>query len=187
MPHVKQSERQSGRHLRVLATSALPFVALFAALAVSTSVPASPPVQAENAANVAPTAKPSRPHHHWFQIGKATWYGRDFQGKPTATGEAFDMNALTCAHRTLPLGSWLRVTNLRNHRFTFVRVNDRGPYTAGAIVDLSYAAARRVGMFGKAQVRVEQVSPSDPELAHALLAQLTPAEPTPGTAQPTGN
>lgn len=84
------------------------------------------------------------------------------------------MNALTCAHRTLPLGSWLRVTNLRNRRSTFVRVNDRGPYQTDAIVDLSYAAAQRVGLFGKGQVRVERVSPNDPELAHALLASLTP-------------
>ncbi len=86
------------------------------------------------------------------------------------------MNALTCAHRTLPLGSWLRVTNLRNRRSTFVRVNDRGPYESGTIVDLSYAAAQRLGVLGKAAVRVEQVSPNDPELANALLAQLSNAE-----------
>ena len=85
------------------------------------------------------------------------------------------MNALTCAHRTLPLGSWLRVTNLRNSRSTFVRVNDRGPYTGGdTIVDLSYAAAQKVGLLGKAQVRVERVSPNDPELAQELVAELTP-------------
>ncbi len=82
------------------------------------------------------------------------------------------MNALTCAHRTLPLGSWLRVTNLRNRRSTFVRVNDRGPYASDTIVDLSFAAAQRVGLLGKAAVRVERVSADDPELAHALLAQL---------------
>ncbi len=88
------------------------------------------------------------------------------------------MNALTCAHRTLPLGSWLRVTNLRNSRSTFVRVNDRGPYESGTIVDLSFAAAQRVGLLGKSAVRVERVSADDPELAHALLAQIT-AVPTP--------
>ena len=105
---------------------------------------------------------------------KASWYGRAFQGKRTATGERFDMNALTCAHRTLPLGSWLRVTNLGNKRSTFVRVNARGPYEDDTIVDLSYAAAQRVGLFGKTAVRVERVSPDDPELAHALVAELAP-------------
>lgn len=92
------------------------------------------------------------------------------------------MNALTCAHRTLPLGSWLRVTNLRNRQSTFVRVNDRGPYVSDAVIDLSYAAAQKVGLFGKAEVRVERVSPDDPELAHALVAQL--ASPFSETNQP---
>ena len=82
------------------------------------------------------------------------------------------MNALTCAHRTLPLGSWLRVTNLRNRRSTLVRVNDRGPYAGDTIVDLSYAAAQRVGLLGKSAVRVEQVNPNDPELADVLLARM---------------
>ena len=86
------------------------------------------------------------------------------------------MNALTCAHRTLPLGSWLRVTNLHNRRSIFVRVNDRGPYEDNTIVDLSYAAAQRVGLLGKAAVRVERVTPDDPELAHALVAQLAQSE-----------
>ena len=86
------------------------------------------------------------------------------------------MNALTCAHPTLPFGSWLRVTNLRNSRSTFVRVNDRGPYETGAIIDLSYAAAQKVGLFGRSQVRVERVSPDDPELAHALIAELAPSD-----------
>ena len=142
------------------------------ALAVSASVIASPP--GKPASPVA--AHAGKPAHHWFQVGKASWYGRAFQGKRTATGERFDMNALTCAHRTLPLGSWLRVTNLRTRRSTFVRVNDRGPYQSDAIVDLSYAAAQRVGLLGKMAVRVEQVSPDDPELAHALVAQLSDIE-----------
>ena len=116
--------------------------------------------------------------HRWFQIGKASWYGQAFQGRRTATGEAFDMNSLTCAHRTLPLGSWLRVTNLRNKKSTFVRVNDRGPYTSNAntIVDLSYAAAQRLGLLGNGKVSVEQVRADDPEIAHALIAELTSTE-----------
>ncbi len=144
------------------------------AMAVSASVVASPP--ASPAASS--TTQPGTKGHHWFQIGKASWYGRGFQGRKTATGERFDMNALTCAHRTLPLGSWLRVTNLHNSRSIFVRVNDRGPYESDTIVDLSYAAAQRVGLLGKAQVRVERVSPDDPELAHALIAELVPGTPS---------
>lgn len=106
--------------------------------------------------------------HHWYQIGSATWYGEAFQGKRTSSGELFDMNALTCAHPTLPIGSWLRVTNIGNHRFTFVRVNDRGPYNGSTIVDLSFAAAQRLHLLGKAAVRVEQVRADDPELTHTL-------------------
>ncbi len=86
------------------------------------------------------------------------------------------MNLLTCAHRTLPLGSWLRVTNLYNQRSAFVRVNDRGPYERNTIVDLSYAAAQRLGVLGKANVRVEPVRSDDPELTEELVAQLTTAE-----------
>ena len=142
------------------------------ALAVSATVIASPPVKRD--AHPAPSIPQNT--HRWFQIGKASWYGRAFQGKRTADGERFDMNSMTCAHRTLPLGSWLRVTNLRNQRSTFVRVNDRGPYEANTIVDLSYAAAQRLGVLGKTKVRVEQVRPDDPELARALIAQLTPSE-----------
>ncbi len=132
-------------------------------LALSATVIASPPSK-RNASVGNTTAT-----HRWYQIGKATWYGRAFQGKRTATGERFDMNALTCAHPTLPLGSWLRITNLSNAKSTFVRVNDRGPYTAHSIVDLSFAAAQRLAMFGHAQVRVEQVRPDDPELAEAMV------------------
>jgi rare lipoprotein A len=109
---------------------------------------------------------------HWFETGTATWYDRHLQGHKTATGERYDMNSLTCAHRTLPLGSWVRVTNLLNKRSIFVRVNDRGPYGDKRIVDLSYAAARAVGMDGTAKVKLEPVSPSDPEIARALVSQL---------------
>jgi len=93
---------------------------------------------------------------HWFQFGRASWYGHALQGLPTATGEAYDMNAMTCAHRTLPLGSLVRVTNLRNHRSLVLRVNDRGPMveTHTRVVDLSYAAAKRLGFSHQGTVRV---------------------------------
>jgi rare lipoprotein A len=99
----------------------------------------------------APKAK-HRPH--WFQLGRASWYGKNFQGQPTASGEAFDMNQMTCAHRSLPLGALVRVTNLRNHRSVVVRVNDRGPMIPSRIVDLSYAAARVLGFHGRGTSRV---------------------------------
>jgi len=91
----------------------------------------------------------------WFQIGKASWYGRRFQGHRTASGEPFDLHMLTCAHRTLPIGTLLRVTNLSNHRSIMVRVNDRGPIAHGLVADLSYAAAKSLGFGGKGETRVK--------------------------------
>jgi rare lipoprotein A len=80
------------------------------------------------------------------QIGRASWYGREHHGRPTASGARFDMNALTAAHRSLPLGTMLRVRNLANGRSVVVRVNDRGPFVDGRIIDLSRAAAGRIGL-----------------------------------------
>ena len=77
-----------------------------------------------------------------YQIGTASWYGEYFDGKPTASGEDYDMYDMTAAHPTLPLGSYVRVTNLRNGRAVVVKVNDRGPIVAGRIIDLSYGAAQ---------------------------------------------
>lgn len=108
----------------------------------------------------------------WYQIGIASWYGSQFQGRTTANGEEFDMNRMTCAHPTLPMGTWLRVTNLRNRRSTFVRVNDRGPLVDGRIVDLSAAAARVLGLSGIGKVKLEPVRENDPDLTRALEAQL---------------
>ena len=108
----------------------------------------------------------------WFQVGRASWYGRQFQGRKTANGERFDMNALTCAHRSLPIGTWLRVTNLVNHRSTFVRVNDRGPVVASRILDLSYAAAQKLHLTGTAKVKIEPVVSSDAAMTNALVAEL---------------
>jgi rare lipoprotein A len=110
---------------------------------------------------------------HWYDIGKASWYGPIFQGKKTANGEAFDMHSLTCAHRDLPLGSWVRVTNLRNRKSIFVRVNDRGPVPSDRIIDLSFAAAEAVGIKGLGKVKLEVLHSGDAEMAQALLAQLS--------------
>ncbi len=81
-----------------------------------------------------------------FQVGVASWYGKFFDGKPTASGEPYDMHDLTAAHPTLPLGTFVKVTNLRNGRSVVVRVNDRGPVVDGRIIDLSYSAARAIEM-----------------------------------------
>ena len=108
--------------------------------------------------------------HHWFQTGRASWYGRLFQGRATANGENFDMNGLTCAHRSLPMGSLIRVTNLGNQKSVVVRVNDRGPIRRSRVIDLSYAAARFLGFSGNgtAQVRLELLK-DDPELAQIVF------------------
>lgn len=82
------------------------------------------------------------------------------------------MNQMTCAHPTLPMGTWLRVTNLRNRKTAFVRVNDRGPVFDDRIVDLSRAAARKLGMSGVGKVKLEAVRENDPELTNALLAEV---------------
>jgi rare lipoprotein A len=95
-----------------------------------------------------------------------------FQGRKTATGEAFDMNSMTCAHPTLPMGTWLRVTNLKNRKTAFVRVNDRGPVLETRIVDLSFAAAQTLGLAGVGKVKLEAVRESDPDLAKALMARV---------------
>jgi rare lipoprotein A len=88
------------------------------------------------------------------QRGLATFYGVEQQGGPTASGERFDRNQLTAAHRTLPLGTRVRVTNTRNGRSVEVRINDRGPYGQGRIIDLSEAAARRLDMIAAGVVPV---------------------------------
>ena len=95
------------------------------------------------------------------QSGRASWYGAFHQGRPTASGETFDMHQLTAAHPTLPLGTRIRVTNLKNGRSVDVRVNDRGPVVNGRIIDLSYAAAARIGAVsdGVVPVRLRVLSP----------------------------
>jgi rare lipoprotein A (peptidoglycan hydrolase) len=103
-------------------------------------------------------AKPSTGSIHGIHRsdrGQASWYGSDFQGSPTASGEPFDMNALTAAHRTLPLGSYARVKNLDNGRSVVVRINDRGPHARRRTIDLSYAAAREIEMIGAGTAPVE--------------------------------
>lgn len=122
-----------GRIVQGLAVALL--VALGAAHGPTNSSAASNP---KSAPNPVPKAQRNQP----YQVGTASWYGDYFEGRPTASGEPFNMYDMTAAHLTLPLGTLVRVTNLRNHRSVIVRINDRGPYVDGRIVDLSYNAAR---------------------------------------------
>src|SRR5580700_6688341 len=96
-----------------------------------------------------------------YQIGTASWYGDYFEGKPTASGEDYDMYDMTAAHPTLPLGSYVKVTNLRNGRAVVVKVNDRGPIVPGRIIDLSYGAAKvlQFEQRGLQRVRLDLVRP----------------------------
>lgn len=89
------------------------------------------------------------------QVGKASWYGRIFQSHKTASGEPYDMYQFTAAHRTLPLGSWVKVTDLNTDRSVVVRINDRGPVARNRIIDLSYGAAKMLAMRGVDRVRLE--------------------------------
>ena len=96
-------------------------------------------------------------------VGVASYYAHKYHGKKTSSGERYNMHALTAAHRTLPFGSNVKVTNLQNERSVVVRINDRGPFTKGRIIDVSLEAARRLQMVssGTARVRVESYSPAD--------------------------
>ena len=98
--------------------------------------------------------------HGYRAEGQASYYGARHHGKKTASGERFDQHALTAAHRSLPFGSRVQVTNLRNDRSVVVRINDRGPYAKRRIIDLSHKAAEQLGMLrdGVVPVRVEQLA-----------------------------
>ena len=95
------------------------------------------------------------------QYGIASWYGKDFHGKPTSSGEIYDMYQLTCAHNTFPLGTVVMVTHMENGKSVELKVNDRGPFVKDRIIDLSYAAAQIIGMYekGTAYVKVEAIGP----------------------------
>ena len=94
----------------------------------------------------------------FVQSGKASWYGRKFHGRPTASGEVFDMNKKSAAHKTLPMGTYVKVVNLFNKKELIVRINDRGPFVKGRIIDLSRAAAREIGLIGPGVAGVKIVA-----------------------------
>ena len=92
---------------------------------------------------------------HFSETGIASWYGDPYHGRTTASGEVYDMHQLTAAHRTLPFGVWVEVTNLSNGKRVEVRITDRGPFVGGRIIDLSLAAAERIDMVTAGIVRVQ--------------------------------
>ena len=125
---------------------------------------------------------------HYDETGLASWYGDQFHGRPTATGERFDMNALTAAHKTLPLPGLVEVTNLANGRRVVLRVNDRGPFVDGRIIDLSRGAAdaldlRRAGV-GEVRVRYLGRAPRQGGGTTLQYAAARPPTPTPAPALP---
>jgi rare lipoprotein A len=115
---------------------------------------------------------PIAPRPGATQTGVASWYGPGFHGNPTSSGEIYDQNDLTAAHQTLPLGTRVLVTNLENGRVIEVRINDRGPFVDGRIIDLSRAAAGSLGMIGPgtARVRLDVLGGASAHLPSALYA-----------------
>jgi rare lipoprotein A len=107
-----------------------------------------------------------------YQVGTASWYGDTFQGKPTASGEPYEMYDMTAAHLKLPMGSYVKVTNLRNGKAVIVRVNDRGPVVPGRIIDLSYGAAQALQFRhrGLQRVRLDLVDPHQVASSYQVVA-----------------
>ncbi|MDI3259313.1 MAG: septal ring lytic transglycosylase RlpA family protein [Sinobacteraceae bacterium] len=120
--------------------------------------------------------------HGFKQRGYASWYGRKFQGQRTSSGEPYDMFKMTAAHKTLPIPCYVRVTNLDNGRQVVVRVNDRGPFHSNRIIDLSYAAAARLGMLGKGSTPVEIEALDPPPSAPASMIAANDPPPPAATA-----
>jgi rare lipoprotein A len=112
--------------------------------------------------------------HGYIERGVASWYGPDFHGIATSTGEPYDMYSMTAAHKTLPLPAYARVTNLRNGRSIVVRINDRGPFKSNRIIDLSYAAALKLDMIREGTSLVE-VQAEDPDGAYSQDGAATSA------------
>jgi rare lipoprotein A (peptidoglycan hydrolase) len=126
-------------------------------------------LQNSPAQKLVPQQHPTQPKPLAVWECTTSWYGEDFDGQPTATGEIYDMYGATAAHPTLPLGSIVRVVNTRNHRSQVVRINDRGPYVEGRELDVSYAVAQKLGFDqrGTARVRLELLEvPSRPNQEH---------------------
>lgn len=115
------------------------------------------------------------PHAGDFtQYGRASWYGTEFHGKRTANGEIYNMYDMTAAHKTLPFDTYVSVRNLENNRTAVVRINDRGPFARGRIIDLSYSAAKKLGIVGPGTANVEIVAMAGPSETTASAEKPTP-------------
>lgn len=121
---------------------------LITSLFISSSVFVSPSIA---------TANPAQHSGKYIQSGKASWYGPGFHGRRTASGETFNTHALTAAHRTLPFGTRVRVVNKKTGKSVVVRINDRGPFAHGRVIDLSRASAQAIGITGVGSVEVSQL------------------------------
>ncbi len=167
----------------------VPFAAfLLLAIAGCASQPQRPPEGPPDAPRDEPRARNGNPPFYevsgrryvvlpsaagYVEQGVASWYGPDFHGRPTATGETYDMNGLSGAHPTLPLPAWVSVTNLQNGKSVVIRLNDRGPFSKNRIIDLSRAAADRLDMIrtGTALVEVRSLAAGEPAPAAMPAAQ----------------
>ena len=148
-----------------------------ASLIVGLGAAQGPNISEANAAPVSSTqsnAQQGKQLHRTkpYQVGTASWYGQIFEGKTTASGEPYDMYGMTAAHLKLPMGSYVKVTNLRNGRSVVVRVNDRGPIVPGRIIDLSYGAAQALQFKqrGLQRVRLDLVNLRDLESTYQTVA-----------------
>jgi rare lipoprotein A len=158
---------------RAVRNITLAVLAVFSLAACATVKPQAPIRSASTAGAPRGTMKPYQVRGVWYtpreqpnynEVGMASWYGGQHQGRQTASGEVFDMRTLTGAHKTLPLPSIVEVKNLENGRTVRLRVNDRGPFSEGRIIDVSRAAAEELGFIGQGQakVRVRYVGPAGP-------------------------
>ncbi len=183
-PHAVENRGQGAAHFHILRLNGFSFLApvVLSALAIAgcshrTYVPPQPaPVPAAPAPSGPPAGAPKpaapAPAHPqvlaggYVEEGIASWYGEPFNGRRTSNGEIYDMYQFTAAHRTLPFGAVLRVTNLRNGKQIEVRINDRGPFVANRVIDLSLAAARAIEMVGPgtSEVRLEMISGPNPSI-----------------------
>lgn len=157
-------------------------------------VPAAP-VVSDPAPIVSGTMRPYQIRGRWYhpahqpnyeETGQASWYGPGFHGRPTATGERFDENALTAAHKTLPLPGLVEVTNLANGRSAILRLNDRGPFVDDRIIDLSRGAAQELGLLnaGLGQVRVRYLGPAPRQGGWVAGGVQTASGPAPAAVAP---
>ncbi len=136
----------------------------------------------DNTTSLHPTQRPYRINSHTYypipsaygfnQTGIASWYGDDFHGRPTSNGETYDMHSMTAAHKTLPMNTVLLVQNLENNKEIIVRVNDRGPFVKGRIIDLSYSAAKRLNIVGKGIARVRISALADGEKNESQMMEM---------------